>query len=129
MTTNRPPFALSTIGQVAIPVIDLDRAVAFYRDRLGLRFLFQAPPGLAFFDCAGLRLMLDLPIGKSGPSTSIIYFKVENITDAYEELEKRGVSFDDVPHLIHKSEDQELWMCFFHDTEGNSLALMCEVTL
>lgn len=127
MNTKGHTFGLSAIGQLAIPVTDLNRAVEFYRDRLGLRFLFQAPPGLAFFDCGGLRLMLDVPIGKSGPSTSIIYFRVEDINAAQEELAARAVAFDDAPHLIHKSDDQELWMCFFHDTEGNNLALMCEL--
>jgi len=127
-------FGLSTIGQIALPVTDLDRAVQYYRDRLGLAFLFQAPPALAFFDCAGLRLMLDRANpdaapggGGGGGGGTIIYFKVEDLDAAYDQLASRGVVFDDAPHLIHKAPDHELWMCFFHDSEGNLLALMSEV--
>ncbi|HJQ13013.1 MAG TPA: VOC family protein [Gemmatimonadaceae bacterium] len=123
---QRGGFGLSSIGQIAVPVTDLKRAVEFYRQRLGLKFLFEAPPGLAFFDCAGLRLMLDRAGRSAGGSGSIIYFRVEGIADGYEKLGSRGVSFDDAPHLIHKFPDHELWMCFFHDSEGNSLALMSE---
>src|SRR5690606_25056534 len=74
---SRPPVALDRIGQIAIPVADVERAVAFYRDVLGMRFLFSAPPGLAFFDCGGIRLMLDAA-APSGPErhSSIIYYQV-----------------------------------------------------
>ena len=123
-----PEFGLAAIGQIAVPVTDLDRAVEFYRDRLGIPLLFQAAPGLAFFDCAGLRLMLDRANPDAAPGGgSIIYFKVKGITAAYNTLGTRGVSFDDAPHLIHKFPDHELWMCFFHDSEGNNLALMSEL--
>jgi methylmalonyl-CoA/ethylmalonyl-CoA epimerase len=126
MTANEQSFGLSTIGQIAIPVNELDRAIAFYRDALGMRFLFQAPPGLAFFDCAGVRLMLDkAAAGK--PGSTIIYFRVPDIRAAHAALRKRGVAFQDEPHLIHKDVDYELWMAFFKDKDGNTLAIMSEI--
>jgi len=121
-------FGLGQIGQIAIPVEDIERAVAFYRDTLGMRFLFQAPPGLAFFDCAGVRLMLDVPLKKEGAScNSVIYYKVADIAAAFAALSGRGVQFDGAPHLIAKMPDHELWMAFFKDPDGNQLALMSEV--
>ena len=118
---------LSTIGQIATAVKDLDRAVAFYRDKLGMRFLFQVPPGLAFFDCGGVRLMIEVPPDKEFDHPgSILYFKVADIDAAYADLKARGVDFGDEPHLIAKMPDHELWMTFFRDGEGNTLALMHE---
>jgi len=118
---------LSAIGQIALPVQDLARAVAFYRDRLGMRFLFQAPPQLAFFDCGGVRLMLDVPEDKEfARHASVLYFKVPDIDTAYQDLKAGGVIFRGEPHLIARLPDHELWMAFFDDTEGNTLALMHE---
>ena len=120
-------FGLGQIGQIAMPVSDIDRAAAFYRDTLGMRFLFQAPPGLAFFDCAGVRLMLDVPLKKEGAScNSVIYYKVADIAAAFAALSGRGVQFDGAPHLIAKMPDHELWMAFFDDEQGNTHALMHE---
>ncbi|MGN6756816.1 MAG: VOC family protein [Thermomicrobiales bacterium] len=120
-------FGLSRLGQIALNAHDLDRAVAFYRDRLGLTFLFRAP-NLAFFDCADVRLMLALPerpeLDHPG---SILYFSVDDLNAAYETLNQRGVTFTDRPHLIARMPDHELWMAFFVDTEGNTLGLMSEV--
>lgn len=118
---------LSTIGQIAMAVKDLPRAVAFYRDQLGLEFLFQVPPGLAFFNCDGVRLMIEVPPDKEfAHPGSILYFTVADIDASYAELKARGVDFRDEPHLIAKMPDHELWMAFFKDGEGNTLALMCE---
>jgi methylmalonyl-CoA/ethylmalonyl-CoA epimerase len=118
----------SRIGQIAIVVQDLDRAVAFYRDTLGMRFLFQAPPKLAFFDCGGVRLMLDVPEEEEFKhSASILYYKVDDIRATWAALRDRGVEFRDEPHTIARMPDHELWMTFFRDTEGNTLALMSEV--
>ncbi|HEY5552496.1 MAG TPA: VOC family protein [Opitutaceae bacterium] len=119
-------FGLSTIGQIAVQVQDLDRAVAFYRDRLGMRFLFQAPPGLAFFDAGGVRLMLSRPEGEAR-GTSVLYFKVEDIDSAAASLKDRGVTITDEPHVIAKMDTYDLWMAFFRDSEGNMLGLMSEV--
>ena len=116
------------IGQIAVVVQDLDRAVAFYRDTLGMRFLFQAPPKLAFFDCGGVRLMLDVPEEEDFKhSASILYYKVDDIQATWATLRDRGVKFRDEPHMVARMPDHELWMTFFRDTEGNTLALMSEV--
>ena len=118
---------LSSIGQIAMPVRDLVRGVEFYRDRLGLRFLFQVPPGLAFFQCGSIRLMVEVPPDKEFQRPgSVLYFNVGDIDEAYRELRQRGVVFRDEPHLIAKMPDHELWMAFFNDGEGNTHALMQE---
>ena len=121
-------FGLGPIGQIAVPVSDIDRAVAFYRDTLGMRFLFQAPPGLGFFDCAGVRLMLDAPAkAQAEHYSSIIYYKVADLQAAFETLSARGVIFEAKPHLVARLPDHELWMAFFRDPDANLLALMSEV--
>ena len=120
-------FSLSDIGQIAIPVTDLDRAVSFYGETLGMRLLFRAPPGLAFFDCAGVRLMLSLPeTPEFDHPGSVLYFRVDDIDQAHAQFSGRGVAFLDKPHLIARMPDHELWMSFFKDSEGNTLALMAE---
>ncbi len=125
MTT--PDFGLTEIGQIAINVRDLQRAVAFYRDTLGMRFLFQAPGGLAFFDCGGIRLMLGVAERpEHAHPASTLYYRVDNITAAHRRLAGRGVTFLDAPHLIARMPNHELWMTFFHDSEQNVLALMEE---
>jgi methylmalonyl-CoA/ethylmalonyl-CoA epimerase len=120
---------LNQIGQIALHADDLNRAVAFYRDTLGMRLLFQAPPALAFFDCGGIRLMLDAVKEKDTPErlSSLIYYKVADLNATYETLVPRGVSFDSKPHLIAKMPDHELWMAFFRDSEQNLVGLMSEV--
>lgn len=124
---NSSEFGLNQIGQIAIPVSDLERAVAFYRDVLGMKFLFQAPPGLAFFDCGGVRLMLDVPAKEQENTfSSIIYYKVEDLPTAYETLKSRGVIFEQAPELVAKMPDHELWMAFLKDPDGNMLGLMWE---
>jgi methylmalonyl-CoA/ethylmalonyl-CoA epimerase len=124
MTTQ---LELTQIGQIAINVNDLQRAIAFYRDTLGMRFLFQAPGGLAFFDVGGVRLMLGVAEkAEFSQPASILYYKVDDIDGAYQTLTGRGVSFIDEPHLIAKLPDHDLWMTFFRDSEDNVLALMEE---
>ncbi len=124
---NASEFGLNQIGQIAVPVSDLDRAVAFYRDKLGMRFLFQAPPGLGFFDCGGVRLMLDVPAKEQqGQAASIIYYKVDDLPSAYETLQARGVVFEQEPEFVAHMPDHELWMAFLKDPDGNLLGLMWE---
>ena len=118
-------IALNSIGQIAILVKDVARATDFYRDRLGMKHLFSAG-NLAFFDCGGIRLMLDKP-EKPDMGTSIIYFKVPEINQAHQQMKARGVEFLDSPHLIARLVDHELWMTFFRDSEGNTLGIMSEV--
>ena len=118
---------LRRIGQIAVNVHDLERAIGFYRDVLGLPFLFRASQ-LAFFDCAGLRLMLSPPERPEfDHPASVLYFDVSDLHGSYDALRGRGASFVEPPHLIARMPDHELWMAFFADTEGNTLALMSEV--
>lgn len=118
---------LAQIGQINVPVQDLDRAIAFYRDILGLPFLFSVP-NLAFFDCAGVRLLLDKPEDPAfAHPSSIIYFRVEDIRGQTTALHAQGVEVINEPELIAKMPDHDLWMSFFKDPEGNTLALMEEV--
>jgi len=119
---------LSQIGQIFVNVKDLDRAIAFYRDTLGMTFLFQAPPNMAFFDCGGVRLMLgiaDRP--EIDHIASIIYYKVDDIEKFYEIFKARGVEFIIKPHLVAPMPTYDLWLADFRDSEGNILALMSEV--
>ena len=125
--TKNTKFELDRIGQISIPVRDLERSIVFYRDKLGMNFLFQAPPGLAFFDCGGVRLMLDVPAGtQSEARSSIIYYKVDDLPSAVAELKARGVDFDQEPELVAQMPDHELWMAFLRDLNDNTLALMWE---
>jgi len=118
-------FGLSAIGQIAITVTDVERAVAFYRDTLGIKLLFQMP-GMGFFDCGGVRLMLS-PSEHGETYSSILYYKVAEIQEAFQELRGRGVTFEREPHLLARMPDHELWMAFFRDPDRNLLALMSEV--
>jgi methylmalonyl-CoA/ethylmalonyl-CoA epimerase len=118
---------IGSIGQIAYTVSDVPRSVAFYRDALGLQLLFEAPPGLAFFDCAGIRLMLSKPEGDFRPgSSSVMYFRVTDIEETQAAMKRRGVPFVDDPHFIAKMPDHDLWMCFFTDPDGHTFALMEE---
>lgn len=121
------PVGLSKIGQIAVPVTDIDKAITFYKDQLGMQFLFKAPPGLGFFNCGGVRLMLDEPAKANAGNGSILYFKVDDIHTAFKTFSERGVEFDSDPHLIAKMPDHELWMAFFRDVDKNLLAIMAEV--
>ena len=119
---------LNQIGQIFVNVKDLDRAIAFYRDILGMTFLFQAPPNMAFFDCGGIRLMLGIADRPDlDHPASIIYYKVEDIERIYETFKARGVEFIVKPHLVAPMPDYDLWLADFKDSEGNFLALMSEV--
>jgi methylmalonyl-CoA/ethylmalonyl-CoA epimerase len=120
-----PAPLLSDIGQIAIRATELPRAIAFYRDVLGLPFLFQAPPGLAFFKCGSVQLMLSgAEAAEFDHAASVLYFTVADIDAAHRTLAGRGVVFRDQPHQIHQAGDKALWMTFFNDSEGNVFALM-----
>lgn len=120
-------FGLGKLGQISMRATDVPRATAFYRDTLGVPFLFEVP-GLAFFDLGGVRLMLGTAERPEHDHPgSILYFHVPDIGAAHLELTARGVAFDRPPHLIAKMPDHDLWMAFFQDSEGNQLALMSEV--
>jgi methylmalonyl-CoA/ethylmalonyl-CoA epimerase len=125
--TTEQRVALDRIGQIAVRARDIGRAVRFYRDTLGMRFLFEVP-NLAFFDCGGVRLMLSIvETPEFDHAGSVIYYRVDDLRAAYDALRKRGVDFIDEPHLIAQLDQHDLWMAFFRDPEGNTLALMSEV--
>ncbi len=119
---------LGRIGQIHVAVTDVERATAFYRDALGIPFLF-AYPGMAFFDCDGVRLFLGPPEGERPDGRATIYFTVDDIAAAVASLAGRGVTFDDRPHVVHRTSEYELWMCFARDPDGNTVGLMSEVPL
>lgn len=117
----------ATVGQLLIPVENLERGIAFYRDTLGLRFLFSAPPQMSFFQAGSVRLLVGVPeAGQPSLRGSAVYFKVADIHGVYETLVARGVRFGAPPHLIHKTDTMELWLTEFKDPDGNQLALMSE---
>lgn len=119
---------IARLGQIQIRAHDVERAAEFYEKTLGLKLLFKAPPGLAFFDCGGVRLMLNRPEKPEvDHASSILYFAVPDIQAAHAAMKAKGVRFEDEPHLIARLPDHDLWMTFFRDSEDNLLALMSEV--
>ena len=120
---------LGRIHQIAMRIHDIDRAVTFYRDALGLPFLFAAPPSLAFFDCGGVRLMLSPPSAGHDHPGSVLYFAVDDIAAMHRTLVERGVAFTEAPKKIATLPDREVWLAPFADSEGNTLALMSEPRL
>lgn len=120
------PTLVTAVGQIALSVTNLPRAVQFYKDTLGLKFLFDAA-NMAFFDCGGVRLMLSTSEHPESTYSSILYYKTDIIQPACELLQSRGVVFESPARMIAKMPDHELWMAFFRDSEGNLLALMSEV--
>jgi methylmalonyl-CoA/ethylmalonyl-CoA epimerase len=122
-----PGFGLSAIGQIGITITDVERAIRFYRDTLGMKFLFQAG-SLAFFDCAGVRLMLSASEKPGETHSSILYFRVPDIQAASSALESRGVVLEHPAHLVARMPDHDLWMAFLRDPDGNLLGIMSEVS-
>jgi catechol 2,3-dioxygenase-like lactoylglutathione lyase family enzyme len=115
------------IGQIAITVSDVDAALAFYRDILGLPFLFRPAPNLAFLDSGGVRLMLSTPQGAgSVGGNSILYFKVADIEHAFVSLLDRGAVGEREPHATAELSDHTLWLAFLRDPDGNLVGLMEE---
>ena len=119
---------LDSIGQIHITVDDIDRAVTFYRDVLGMKFLFDVPgQAMAFFDCGGVRLYLGKAESESFRSSPLIYYRVDDIHGAKRILADRGVTFEQAPHVVHKTDEHELWLAAFKDPAGNWVHLMSEV--
>lgn len=124
--TAATEFGLDRIGQIAVTVRDLARAKAYYRDTLGMRFLYEFP-SLAFFDCGGIRLIMSVPERPEfDHPTSVLYYAVPDIAAAHATLVARGVAFEREPHIIAALPDRDVWMAFFRDSEQNLLGLMCE---
>lgn len=128
MSAAGPSTVLGPLGQVALTVTDLQRATAFYRDTLGLPLLFEVPR-MSFFDMGGIRLLIGLPEPDAprANGSSVLYYRVDDIKAAYDDLTSRGVTFSSEPHLVARMPDHDLWLAPFHDGEGNVLALMSEV--
>jgi len=121
-------IGITRLGQIAINAHDVERSCTFYQDTLGLKLLFKAGPGLAFFDCGGVRLMLTRPEKPEfDHPSSVLYFTVPDIVSAHRQMLSSGVAFEDAPHLIARMPTHDLWMTFFRDPDKNLLALMCEM--
>ena len=122
------PLHLSEIGQIALTMADVTRATAFYRDVLGLRFLFAAGPNLAFLAAGSVRLMLSSSQGAGEPGrNSTLYFKVDDLPAAHAQIVARGAQNERDPQLTAKMPDHELWIGFVRDPENNLIGLMSEV--
>ncbi|MGN7479532.1 VOC family protein [Solibacillus silvestris] len=120
---------IQKIGQIAVPIKNVQSAIEFYKEVLGLPLLFNTE-NMAFFDCNGQRLLLSLPEkDEFANSSSVIYFQVEDINRSFEKMVEKGVSFIDQPHVVAKMGNTETWMTLFKDTQGNTHALMCEVSI
>ena len=124
-----PPRDLydATVGQLLIPVEDLERATLFYRDTLGLPFLFSAPPQMSFFQAGSVRLLVGVPeADRPRQRGSMVYFRVADIHAVHQTLADRGVTFHAPPHVVHRTPTTELWLTEFRDPDGNELALMSD---
>ncbi len=122
-----PTLSRSRIGQIAVVCSDVARATAFYRDTLGLPFLFAAGPTLSFFDCGGVRLMLSTAEQPEyAHPGSMLYYFISDIDAIYHDLSAKGVGFMDAPHMIAQMPDHQLWLASFRDSEGNPMAIMEE---
>jgi predicted enzyme related to lactoylglutathione lyase len=120
-------LANASVAQILIPVENFDAGVAFYRDTLGIPFLFAAPPQMAFFACGGVRLLVGvMPSGQQAQRGSAIYFRVADIKGTFAFLKEKGVCFRAEPHLVHRTPDSELWLAEFVDPDGNQMALLSE---
>jgi predicted enzyme related to lactoylglutathione lyase len=125
MSNASTRFGLSAIAQVALTVRDIPRAASFYRDVLGIPFLFEAP-GMVFFQAGDVRLMLGLPEKETAHYSSIVYFRADDIMSAYRSLQERGVAFTHEPRIIHRGQKTDVWLAHFQDPDRNELALMSE---
>lgn len=122
-------LADARVAQLLIPVSNFDKGVAFYRDTLGIPYLFCAPPQMAFFNCGGVRLLVGvMPQGEAAQRGSAIYFQVPDIQAVHASLKAQGVKFKAEPHVVHRTAKSQLWLAEFTDPDGNQLALMAETT-
>jgi len=126
MTPVDSNFGLAQIGQIGATVTDLDRAVRFYRDMLGMKFLFRVP-NMVFFDCAGIRLMLGLAEPSGETFHPILFFRVDDIQKAADTLTQRGITLEAKPAMVARLEKHDLWLAAFRDPDRNVIELMSEV--
>ena len=120
-------MAIGPLGQLHISVSDVDRAVEFYRDVLGIPFLFRVPgQPMAFLQSGDIRLYLGTPEKPEFASRCVMYFRVDDLDTEYERLTGLGVEFLDRPHVVHRDGRHELWMVFLTDVDGHQIGLMQE---
>jgi methylmalonyl-CoA/ethylmalonyl-CoA epimerase len=119
---------LSEIAQIALTVTDLPRAKAFYQETLGMTFLFDAGT-MAFFQCGTIRLMIGVEEHSTPGGGTILYFKVDDIQGTHAALQAAGVTFVQTPHLVARMKGHDLWLAILKDPDGNTLALMSEVSI
>ncbi|WP_082232161.1 VOC family protein [Halobacillus massiliensis] len=118
---------IERISQIGINVRDIDRAIEFYKSNLGLELQFHTE-NMAFLECGEIRLLLSLPEKEEfDHKSSVLYFHVDDIKEAYQNMVENGVSFRGEPHAVAKMETTETWLVFFNDTEGNTHALTSEI--
>jgi catechol 2,3-dioxygenase-like lactoylglutathione lyase family enzyme len=123
-------MAVGPVAQIHVSVSDLDRSVEFYRDVLGVPFLFRVPSQpMAFFQSGDVRLYLGVPESPEYRSKVVLYFRVEDVEREYARLTDAGVEFGDEPHVVHRDDTQELWMSGLRDPDGHHLILMAERTV
>lgn len=128
--TTADAVSLSRIKQIAIPVHSLDNAKAFYRDTLGMRHLFDAPPALSFFDCGGVQLMLAGPEaqGKDGDQQhAVLFYDVSDIKKAHARIKSSGAKSLEEPRVITRMNGREIWISSVSDGQGNVVGLMSDV--
>ncbi len=125
MDNSQTPIQLNEIGQIALTAGNLAEAKVFYQDVLGMRFLFDAG-AMVFFQCGSVRLMIGTSEKQTDPGGTILYFRVPEIYEAHASLAAKGVAFVQEPHLVARMKSHDLWLAFFKDPAGNTLALMSE---
>lgn len=128
--TTADAVSLSRIKQIAIPVHSLDNAKAFYRDTLGMRHLFDAPPALSFFDCGGVQLMLAGPEaqGKDGDQQhAVLFYDVSDIKKTHARIKSSGAKSLEEPRMITRMNGREIWISSVSDGQGNVVGLMSDV--
>jgi catechol 2,3-dioxygenase-like lactoylglutathione lyase family enzyme len=118
-------MALGPVGQIHISVTDVDRSVEFYRDVLGIPFLFRVPgQPMAFFQAGDVRLYLGVPESPEYRSNPLLYFTVDDIDAEYARLAAAGVPMLDKPHVVHRDDSGELWLAGLRDPDGLPVILM-----
>jgi predicted enzyme related to lactoylglutathione lyase len=120
-------YKVADIGQIAITVSDVSQALVFYRDVLGLEFLFSPAPTLAFLRAGSVRIMLSTPQGAGAiGANSVLYFKVNEIENVFTAIVERGAQLERPPQLAAQMPDHALWIGFVRDPDGNLVGLMEE---
>ena len=116
---------LGPVMQILVPVTDLDRSVAFYRDVLGMPLQMRFP-GNAFFEAHGIRLYLATPTEEGFDGVATLYFRVDDVTGTLALLESRGARVHERPVVVFGTDDYDLWLAFVKDPDGNNIGLMRE---